>query len=92
MKERRLSQLMALQQRISTQLLADEVGHTHTVVIDRQEGDYYIGRTQYASPEGDPEVLIPANEGELEIGHYDDARITSSEEFDLYATIHHIPS
>ena len=91
-KERRLSQLMALQQRISTQLLADEVGHTHTVVIDRQEGDYYIGRTQYASPEVDPEVLIPANEGELEIGHYYDARITSSEEFDLYATIHHIPS
>ena len=55
------------------------------VVIDRREGDYWIGRTEFCSPEVDPEVLIPADEP-LEIGTFYDARITDAEEFDLYAT------
>jgi ribosomal protein S12 methylthiotransferase len=55
------------------------------VIIDRVEGDWFIGRTEFCSPEVDPEVLIPIDE-ELTIGEFYDARITDAEEFDLYAT------
>ena len=51
-----------------------------------QEGDYYVGRTEFCSPEVDPEVLIPVRERELTIGEFYSVRITDSEEFDLYAT------
>ena len=54
------------------------------VIIDRQEDDYYIGRTQYCSPEVDPEVLIPVSDRRLEIGAFYDVLITDSEEFDIY--------
>ncbi len=85
-KEDRLNRLMALQQRISAEVEADKVGQTMRVVIDRKEGDYYIGRTEFCSPEVDPEVLIPASERRLTVGKFYEARITGSEEFDLYAT------
>jgi ribosomal protein S12 methylthiotransferase len=84
-KQARLDKLMRLQQRISAEIEAEKIGQTLTVVIDRLEGDYYIGRTEYCSPEVDPEVLIPASE-KLAIGHYYQARVTDSEEFDIYAT------
>ena len=56
------------------------------VIIDRQEGDYYIGRTEYCSPEVDPEVLIPVAEGRLTVGQFYDVKMTDAEEFDLYGT------
>jgi len=85
-KQRRLDQLMRIQQHISAELEAEKVGKTFQVVIDRQEGDYYVGRTEFCSPEVDPEVLIPVEERELEIGAFYDVLIADSEEFDLYGT------
>ena len=84
-KQARLDKLMRIQQNISAEIEAQKVGTTLRVIIDRQEGDWYIGRTEYCSPEVDPEVLIPASE-QLTIGNFYMARITDSEEFDLYAT------
>ena len=86
-KQRRLDKLMRIQQNISAELEAEKVGQTLKVVIDRQEGDYYIGRTEFCSPEVDPEVLIPVSERELTIGSFYQVLITDSEEFDLYGTI-----
>lgn len=86
MKQRRLDQLMHIQQHISAELEAEKVGKTFRVIIDRQEGDYYIGRTEFCSPEVDPEVLIPVSERQLAIGEFYDVYMTDSEEFDLYGT------
>ena len=86
-KQARLDKIMRIQQQISAELEAEKVGKTLKVVIDRLEGDYYVGRTEYCSPEVDPEVLIPASEGELNIGEFYQVKITDSEEFDLYGTI-----
>lgn len=83
-KERRLSELMALQQEISADVQAQKVGTVQKVIIDRREGDYYVGRTQYDSPEVDPEVLIPVAEGTLRRGCFYDVMITDSDDFDLY--------
>ena len=85
-KQRRLDQLMRIQQHISEELEAEKVGKTLKVIIDRREGDYYVGRTEFCSPEVDPEVLIPVAEKELTVGTFYDVRITDSEEFDLYGT------
>ena len=85
-KERRLDALMALQQEISAEIEAAKVGIIIKVIIDRVEGDYYVGRTEFCSPEVDPEVLIPAEERRLSIGQFYDVRITGAEEFDLYGT------
>lgn len=86
-KERRLDELMSIQQEISAEVEARKVGQTLTVVIDRKEGDYYIGRTEYCSPEVDPEVLIPVGDRQLRVGRFYQVRITSSEEFDLYGEV-----
>lgn len=83
-KEKRLSELMALQQEISAEVQAEKVGTVQKVIIDRREGDYYVGRTQYDSPEVDPEVLIPVAEGTLRRGCFYDVQITDSDDFDLY--------
>lgn len=84
-KQRRLDKLMRLQQNISAEIEAEKIGTILRVVIDRLEGDYYVGRTEFCSPEVDPEVLIPASE-QLTIGAFYDVRITDAEEFDIYAT------
>ena len=84
-KQQRLDKLMRIQQNISVEVEAQKVGTIQRVIIDRLEGDWFIGRTEYCSPEVDPEVLIPASE-QLTIGNFYMARITDSEEFDLYAT------
>ncbi len=86
MKQQRLDTLMALQQDISEEIEAQKVGSVMTAIIDRKEGDYYIGRTEYCSPEVDPEVLIPASERRLRVGQFYQVRITGSDEFDLFAT------
>ena len=87
-KEQRVEELMAIQQQISGELMAAKVGTVQRVIIDRQEGDYWIGRTQYDSPEVDCEVLVE-NIGHLSlvIGHFYDVKITKAEEFDLYGEI-----
>ena len=88
-KSQRLDRLMALQQHISAEIEAQAVGKTFKVVVDRREGDYYIARTQFSSPEVDPEVLIPAgaSTGQLSTGKFYNVKITGAEEFDLYATL-----
>lgn len=88
-KQDRLDRLMALQQEISAELLEKKVGQTCKIIIDRQEGDWFIGRTEQDSPEVDCEILIPASSNTLAIGHFYDATITRAEEFDLYAEIKH---
>jgi ribosomal protein S12 methylthiotransferase len=85
-KQSRLDKIMRIQQNISTELEAEKVGKVLRVIIDRLEGDYYIGRTEFCSPEVDPEVLIPASEAHLKIGEFYDVLITDSEEFDIYGT------
>ncbi len=85
-KQSRLDKIMRIQQNISAELEAEKVGKVFKVIIDRREGDYYIGRTEFCSPEVDPEVLIPAAEAKLIIGNFYDVLITDSEEFDLYGT------
>lgn len=85
-KQARLSKLMMIQQKISAELEENRVGSIMKVIIDRKEGDYYVGRTEYSSPEVDPEVLIPVEEKPLVAGRFYDAKIVGSEEFDLYAT------
>ncbi len=87
LKDRRLDELMAIQQEISAEVEARKVGQTLMVVIDRKEGDYYIGRTEYCSPEVDPEVLIPVGDRPLRVGRFYQVKITSGEEFDLYGEI-----
>ncbi|SEA25119.1 ribosomal protein S12 methylthiotransferase [Prevotella sp. tc2-28] len=84
-KQSRLDKLMRVQQNISAEIEGEKVGKNLRVIIDRKEGDYWIGRTEFCSPEVDPEVLIPAEE-HLQIGAFYDAYITDAEEFDLYAT------
>lgn len=86
-KQRRLSKLMRLQQNISAEIEAAKVGQTMKVMMDRKEGDYYIGRTEYCSPEVDPEVLVHHEGGELELGQFYQVKITDAEEFDLYGEI-----
>ena len=85
-KQRRLGKLMALQQEISAEIEAEKVGQVLKVVIDRKEGAYYVGRTEFCSPEVDPEVLIPVEERLLKVGRFYNVKIVDSEEFDLYGT------
>ena len=84
-KQARLDKLMRVQQNISAEIEAAKIGQTLRTVIDRREGDWYIGRTEFCSPEVDPEVLIPAGE-QLTVGEFYDVHITDAEEFDLYGT------
>ena len=86
-KEKRLNELMAIQQTISAELNAQKIGREMKVIIDRLEGDYYIGRTEYDSPEVDPEVLIERTNGDLKIGDFYQAKIIQSDDYDLYAEI-----
>ncbi|MBO5133589.1 MAG: 30S ribosomal protein S12 methylthiotransferase RimO [Bacteroidaceae bacterium] len=85
-KQERLDKLMTLQESISAELCAEKVGRTFKTIIDRREGDYYIGRTEYDSPEVDCEVLIPA-EKELQLGNFYQVAINKAEEYDLYGYI-----
>jgi len=94
-KERRVEELMAIQQEISGELMRRKIGQTERVIIDRQEGEYSIGRTQYDSPEVDCEVLISNQSSavSIQIGRFYEVKITRAEEFDLYGEIveTHIP-
>ena len=86
-KQSRIDELMALQESISMEINQAKIGKTFKVLIDRREGDYFVGRTEYDSPEIDDEVLIPVAEGTLKIGAFYTATITDAVEHDLFAKI-----
>lgn len=86
-KQARLDELMALQQEISADLSHSKIGQEFKVIIDRKEGEYYIGRTQFDSPEVDPEVLIKADGKRLFSGRFYQVRITNADDFDLFGEI-----
>lgn len=78
---------MEVQQDISAELEAEKIGKVMTVIIDRKDGQYYVGRTEFCSPEVDPEVLILAGEKKLRVGNFYQVKIIRAEEFDLYGEI-----
>ena len=86
-KQARLDKLMAIQQGISAELSQAKIGQELKVMIDRKEGEYYIGRTQFDSPEVDPEVLIKAEGKRLLSGHFYQVLITDADDFDLYGKL-----
>ncbi len=90
-KDARAEELMAIQQEISAELMQKFVGSVQRVIIDREEGNYWIGRTQYDSPEVDCEVLISTKgqrtKDKGQIGEFVDVKITKAEEFDLYGIL-----
>jgi ribosomal protein S12 methylthiotransferase len=85
-KQRRVDAIMSIQQRISEEINAKKIGQTLSVIIDREEGDYYVGRTEYDSPEVDGEVLITKEEA-LAVGEFYPIKITDATEFDLYGKL-----
>ena len=87
LKQARLDELMAIQQGISTELSASKVGQKMKVIIDRIEGEYYIGRREFDSPEVDPEVLIRCEGDNLMIGNFYQVQVIDSDEFDLFGEI-----
>ena len=86
-KQARLDELMTIQQGISAELSQAKIGQEMKVIIDRKEGEYYIGRTQFDSPEVDPEVLIKADGKRLFSGRFYKVRITNADDFDLYGEL-----
>ncbi len=86
-KQNRLDELMAIQQEISAEVEASKVGKIMKTIIDRKEGNYFIGRTEFCSPDVDPEVLIPIENKTLRTGNFYNVEITDSDEFDLYGTV-----
>ncbi|MCD7899869.1 MAG: 30S ribosomal protein S12 methylthiotransferase RimO [Bacteroides sp.] len=86
-KQKRLDEIMSIQQDIAAELSAEKIGKQLKVIIDRIEGEYYIGRTEFDSPEVDPEVLISRENNQLSIGDFYHVLITDSDEFDLFGTI-----
>ncbi len=85
-KQRRMDELMTLQERISAELNHEKVGKNLRVIIDREDAEYYIGRTEFDTPEVDPEVLVRKTQA-LTIGNFYDVRITEAQAFDLYGEV-----
>jgi len=83
-KLQRLDKIMELQQQISFELNQSKIGKVFKVIIDRVEGEYYIGRTEFDSPEVDPEVLIPISNKNIKIGEFSNIKIVDALDFDLY--------
>ena len=83
-KQQRIDELMRIQQGISEELESEKVGRVFKVIIDRTEGEYYIGRMEFCSPEVDPEVLIPIEGKTLQTGRFYDVRITDSDNCAVY--------
>lgn len=86
-KQQRLDELMEIQQEISADLSHAKIGKEMKVIIDRMEGKYYIGRTEFDSPEVDPEVLIKAEGNSLRIGSFYQVKVYDADDFDLYASL-----
>ena len=86
-KHKRLNEIMEIQSRISWELNQNKIGKTFKVLIDRKRGRYYVGRTQYDSPDVDNEVLIEAKSNFLRVGQFVNAKIIDASDFDLYAKV-----
>lgn len=86
-KQERANEIMELQSQISWELNQEKIGKTFKVVIDRKEGDYYVGRTEFDSPDVDNEVLIDATKTYLKTGEFTTVKITDATDFDLYAEV-----
>jgi ribosomal protein S12 methylthiotransferase len=86
-KMERANAIMEIQSHISWELNQQKIGQEFSVIIDRKEGGYYIGRTEFDSPDVDNEVLINAEEGYLRTGEFFTVKITGAEDFDLYAEV-----
>ncbi len=84
-KQERVDRIMALQNEISRENNLRRVGRTERVIVDSRQGDYYVARSQYDSPEVDQEILIPANAGRMFRGRFYEVCITAAEDYDLYA-------
>ena len=78
---------MEIQSQISWELNQNKIGKIFKVLIDRKRGRYYVGRTQYDSPDVDNEVLIEAKSNFLRVGQFVNANITEASDFDLYAVV-----
>jgi len=78
---------MSIQEEISNELNQKKIGQTFKVLFDRKEGGYFIGRTEFDSPEVDNEVLVPAKDAYVRVGDFANVQITSAEEFDLYGEL-----
>jgi len=83
-KQKRVSEIMDLQSQISFELNQEKVGQVFKCIIDRKDGNYFIGRTEFDSPDVDNEVLIDATENYVQVGKFANIKITSATEFDLY--------
>lgn len=88
-KKRRAEAIMEAQQEISEELNQSRVGQTLRVLIDRKEGEYFVGRSEFDSPEVDNEVLVTAEDNYLRVGDFVQVKITGAEYFDLYGTVVH---
>jgi ribosomal protein S12 methylthiotransferase len=86
-KQERADAIMELQQGISVELNEEKVGNTYKVLFDRKESGYFVGRTQYDSPEVDNEVLVPADSNYVRLGDFANVKITDSSDFDLYGEV-----
>lgn len=86
-KMERANAIMEIQSHISWELNQQKIGQEFSVIIDRKEGGYYVGRTEFDSPDVDNEVLINAEEGYLRTGEFFTVKITGAEDFDLYAEV-----
>jgi ribosomal protein S12 methylthiotransferase len=86
-KQERANEIMELQSQISWELNQEKIGKIYKVVIDRKEGEYFVGRTEYDSPDVDNEVLIPASETYLKTGEFYQIEITDAGDFDLYGKL-----
>ncbi len=86
-KEARAQEIMDIQEGISYRLNQEKIGKVYEVLIDREEGEFYVGRTEHDSPEVDNEVLVRADSADLEVGQFCNIRITGAEAFDLYGNV-----
>ena len=86
-KNERLNEIMEIQSQISWELNQKKIGKKFKVLIDRKRGNYYVGRTQYDSPDVDNEVLIQADTNFLRVGEFVDVKIIEASDFDLYAEV-----
>lgn len=84
LKAERAAELMAIQEQISWEKNQERIGQTYKVLFDKKEGEYFVGRTEYDSPEVDNEVLVPAEKSYVRIGDFAQIHITDASEFDLF--------
>ena len=86
-KQERANEIMEIQSQISWEMNQEKIGKTFKVVIDRKEGNYFVGRTEFDSPDVDNEVLIDATKAYLKTGEFTTVKITEAADFDLYAEV-----